>query len=95
MFVVGRCVDVGTVKNGARQGSDFSYGKSVSFTCNNGYALVGSNQRLCQQSGLWSAEQPRCVRKCEHVLFCFENVVTVVNNSVKFLLQKRTNEISN
>lgn len=58
----GRCVDVGTVKNGARQGSDFSYGKSVSFTCNNGYALVGSNQRLCQQSGLWSAEQPRCVR---------------------------------
>ena len=57
-------MDVGTVKYGTRQGSGFSYGNSVSFNCNSGYALVGTAQRLCQQSGVWSGEQPRCVREC-------------------------------
>ena len=63
LFTASRCVDVGTVKYGARQGSGTSYGSSVSFSCNSGYAIVGSTQRTCQQGGIWSGQQPRCVRE--------------------------------
>ena len=64
LFTAGRCIDVGTVKYGTRQGSGTSYGSSVSFSCNSGYGLVGAAQRLCEQSGIWSGQQPRCVREC-------------------------------
>jgi len=63
LFTAGRCIDVGTVKYGTRQGSGTSYGSSVSFSCNSGYGLVGSAQRLCEQNGIWSGQQPRCVRE--------------------------------
>ena len=63
LFTASRCIDVGTVKYGARQGSGTSYGSSVSFSCNSGYAIVGSTQRTCQQGGIWSGQQPRCVRE--------------------------------
>lgn len=68
LFTAGRCIDVGTVKYGTRQGSSTSYGSSVSFSCNSRYGLVGSAQRLCEQSGIWSGQQPRCVR--EYRLSC-------------------------
>lgn len=58
----GRCVEVGTVKYGTRTGTGTSYGTSVSFSCNSGYDLVGSTQRTCQENGVWSSKQPRCVR---------------------------------
>ena len=59
---------MGTVKYGTRQGSGTGYGSSVSFSCNSGYGLVGSTQRLCEQNGIWSGQQPRCVR--EYQLSC-------------------------
>lgn len=63
LFTAGRCVDVGTVKYGTRQGSGNSYGSSVTFSCISGYGMDGSGQRTCQQSGVWSGQQPRCVRE--------------------------------
>ena len=32
----------------------------VSFTCNYGYTLSGSNSTTCQNSGLWNQETPTC-----------------------------------
>lgn len=80
LFSAGRCVDVGTVKYGTRQGSGTSYGSSVSFSCNSGYGIVGSAQRTCQQSGIWSGQQPRCVREytCEKELHWFTWLYSIV-----------------
>lgn len=41
-------------------GSNHSYGASIQFTCNQGYTLQGSQERICQNSGEWSGSQPTC-----------------------------------
>uniref|UniRef100_H2Z7B0 Sushi domain-containing protein n=1 Tax=Ciona savignyi TaxID=51511 RepID=H2Z7B0_CIOSA len=38
----------------------FTLGNTVSYTCNNGYQLSGSNTAECQQNGRWSAPPPAC-----------------------------------
>lgn len=55
------CGDPGTPLNGDRSGSDFSKGKSVSYSCHSDYKLVGSSTRTCQSTSVWSGSLPRCV----------------------------------
>ncbi|XP_067420017.1 complement factor B-like [Emydura macquarii macquarii] len=45
---------------GRRQGHVFEPGKAVTFTCLQGLVLRGSPRRVCQSSGQWSGEEPRC-----------------------------------
>jgi len=54
------CGDPGTPTNGAKVGSDYKFGKSVSFECNPGYALRGSLRRTCKSDGAWDGTQPTC-----------------------------------
>eukprot|EP00117_Sycon_ciliatum_P036248 scpid11835/ scgid3889/ Sushi, von Willebrand factor type A, EGF and pentraxin domain-containing protein 1 len=55
------CGNPGVPANGVRNGEVFSFGATVSFTCNSGYRLVGSQQSDCTSAGLWSNPAPRCV----------------------------------
>lgn len=50
--------------NGRLQGNIFTYGATISFSCNAGYALSGSEYRTCQGNGLFSGTAPSCVGKC-------------------------------
>lgn len=84
-LTAGRCVDVGTVKYGTRQGSGTSYGSTVSFSCNSGYDIVGSAQRTCQQSGVWSGEQPRCVREYLSEILLSYRVIGAVTTVIQGL----------
>lgn len=43
-------------------------GNSVSFSCTDGYKLVGSDERICMADRQWSGVQPLCKRK---LLFVF------------------------
>ena len=54
------CGDPGTPSNGMKIGSEFTFGKSVSFECNAGYALRGSLKRTCKSDGTWDGVQPTC-----------------------------------
>uniref|UniRef100_H2Z7B4 Sushi domain-containing protein n=1 Tax=Ciona savignyi TaxID=51511 RepID=H2Z7B4_CIOSA len=46
----------------------FTLGNTVSYTCNNGYQLSGSNTAECQQNGRWSAPPPACREiKCRDI----------------------------
>jgi len=36
------------------------FGSQCSYDCNYGYKLVGSNTRVCQESGAWTGIQPVC-----------------------------------
>lgn len=48
-------------------------GTVAQYTCISGYTLVGSNQSLCREDGLWSNTDQECERKyytlCDRINF--------------------------
>ncbi|XP_078603365.1 CUB and sushi domain-containing protein 3-like [Branchiostoma floridae x Branchiostoma japonicum] len=47
--------------NGSRTEGNL-YGDKVTFSCNEGYELIGSENRTCQANQSWSGTQPNCSR---------------------------------
>ncbi|XP_078348042.1 sushi, von Willebrand factor type A, EGF and pentraxin domain-containing protein 1-like isoform X3 [Oculina patagonica] len=58
------CRNPGRPRNGARKGDNFEHGQTVSFTCNNGYTLIGTNSMQCRK-GIWSSSLPQCKTVCK------------------------------
>ncbi|KAM3937033.1 sushi domain-containing protein 2 [Leptodactylus fuscus] len=48
-------------KNGKKEGTSYLNNSEVTFTCNKGYMLVGSQSRKCQGDGTWSGQTSQCV----------------------------------
>ena len=67
------CGDPGSPTNGQRSLSSTTYNSVVTYTCDVGYTLQGSNSRTCQSSGLWSGSVPQCSRMLNNGLFCCVN----------------------
>ena len=66
------CGNPGTPDNGGKNSSAYQYGNAISFTCNVGYTMQGSQVRTCQTNGEWTGTQPTCTSKLDsfyHVLF--------------------------
>lgn len=57
------CGQPPTIPNGQVVGTDFTWGSSVSYSCNQGYQLSLPTVLTCQGSGNWSGERPQCFRK--------------------------------
>ena len=55
------CGDPGIPVNGHTTGNNFTYGSTVTFTCDIGYELQGNKTALCQADGQWNATTPTCV----------------------------------
>lgn len=55
------CGDPGTPRSGRKTGTNYKFGGKVSYICNNGFQLSGSQTRSCQASGSWSGSAPDCV----------------------------------
>lgn len=55
-----------TIPNGQVVGTDFIWGSSISYSCNQGYQLSLPTVLTCQGSGNWSGEKPQCFRKWHH-----------------------------
>ena len=62
-FLAVDCGDPGTPTNGQRTLSSTTYNSVVTYTCNAGYTLEGSNSRTCQFTGQWSGSVPQCNRE--------------------------------
>nr|XP_033812744.1 CUB and sushi domain-containing protein 2 [Geotrypetes seraphini] len=56
----GVCGDPGVPSHGIRLGDNFSLTSMVRFSCEPGYTLRGSAERLCNANGFWSGLQPAC-----------------------------------
>lgn len=56
-----RCVQVGNVAHASRQGNARGYNSRVVFKCQSTYRLLGTADRTCQKTGIWSNQQPFCV----------------------------------
>jgi len=41
----------------------FTYGSTVEYTCDTGYTLVGSKQRVCQANQTWNGTSPLCTSR--------------------------------
>ncbi|KAK7100185.1 sushi, von Willebrand factor type A, EGF and pentraxin domain-containing protein 1-like isoform X2 [Littorina saxatilis] len=54
------CPPPGDILNGVVVLTEFTYGSSVTYSCHEGYTLVGSSQRECLESGEWAGEGPVC-----------------------------------
>ena len=65
LFILVGCPTLTNPNNGmlsCSQGGDgFStFGDACSFTCNNGYVLIGNALRICQADGSWSGSDAVC-----------------------------------
>ncbi|XP_033098555.1 CUB and sushi domain-containing protein 3-like [Anneissia japonica] len=61
------CGDPGTPTNGGKNGSDETYGSTVTYVCDNGYNLIGTAMVTCQSNGTWSNSTPTCqIVDCMH-----------------------------
>lgn len=69
-LVVVRCPDLPDPANGRVELSGNTFGATATYRCISGYRLLGEKTRTCQQNGVWSGEEPRCVRKQYKILIC-------------------------
>ncbi|XP_076821796.1 sushi, von Willebrand factor type A, EGF and pentraxin domain-containing protein 1-like isoform X2 [Clavelina lepadiformis] len=53
------CEELESFKNGFIKGNR-TYGSEVTYTCNDGYDLVGNNIRRCRSDNTWSGSAPFC-----------------------------------
>ncbi|XP_066279080.1 E-selectin-like [Branchiostoma lanceolatum] len=57
------CPTLTAPANGGIQGTSFLFTDVVSFSCNTGYELSGSQSRTCQANQDWTGSQPTCSRE--------------------------------
>ncbi|CAM5117582.1 unnamed protein product [Eretmochelys imbricata] len=69
------CPWPGIPLGGHRQGHVFEPGRAVRFTCLRELVLRGSPRRVCQNSGQWSGEEPRCEGR-----YAYDNVSSVAKH---------------
>ncbi|XP_033740052.1 sushi, von Willebrand factor type A, EGF and pentraxin domain-containing protein 1-like [Pecten maximus] len=64
------CGFPGNIANGQVNGKDFTYGKSVTYSCNDLHNMTGGHRvRTCTKDGLWTARAPQCI----YVNTCLSN----------------------
>ena len=49
--------------NNCTSGGNYPPGEFCTFTCINGYHLVGSSTKICQSDGSWSGSDITCIRE--------------------------------
>ncbi|XP_069128762.1 sushi, von Willebrand factor type A, EGF and pentraxin domain-containing protein 1-like [Argopecten irradians] len=57
------CGTPNTVENGRFIGTEFTYGNTVRYVCDNGYLMSGVEERTCEQDGRWTSQIPNCRRR--------------------------------
>ncbi|CAH1258112.1 CSMD1 [Branchiostoma lanceolatum] len=56
----GECSDPGTPPDGSRELSSLAHGSTATFSCNDGFTLVGTATLTCLDTGQWDASRPSC-----------------------------------
>ena len=43
-------------------------GSVANYTCNDNYELIGNESRTCMDDGMWSGQEPTCIRMYEECI---------------------------
>ena len=87
------CEDPGIPPNSIRIGNSFSYTSGLIFSCDSGYALLGSSMIVCLSDGVWSDDNPWCINtEIQTTSVGSQSNVTSTSNA---LAQSSTTPISN
>ena len=81
------CGDPGTPTNGRRTLFSTTYNSVVTYTCDVGYTLEGSNSITCQSNGQWSGSVPQCQGRLNRCSFKRYIPALSYGNIVNFLPQ--------
>ncbi|XP_035035440.1 complement factor B [Hippoglossus stenolepis] len=57
------CADPGVPAGASRIGNVFGIDDTVKYSCNGNLFVVGSKERVCQESGQWTGKEPACYYK--------------------------------
>ena len=60
IHITGGCLQLPPIDNGAVELSGRTVGSSATYSCSEGFVLVGDETRVCQNTGLWSLTEPIC-----------------------------------
>ena len=60
LFIVINCGDPGIPDNGATTGTNTTFDSVITYSCDDGFVLVGADEQICLESGNWSAPLPSC-----------------------------------
>lgn len=63
LFVVISCNPLSSPANGDVAFSSTEFGAIATYSCNDGFKLIGSKTRTCQLDSQWSGSEPFCQRK--------------------------------
>jgi len=52
-------------------------GDTCTFTCDDGFGVIGSGSRTCMADRSWSDTQPRCSQGVSGIAYTYENTTTL------------------
>ena len=71
------CLNLTALSNGRVSLTSTAPGSVATYSCDNGYMLIGDPTRQCQVDGSWSRVEPVCKRKFLHLnYFSICHVIT-------------------
>ena len=66
------CYDPGNLTHGNQSGYEFTYPQTIQYWCDEGYNLIGSENRTCMEFGTWSRTKPTCAREYPYEYLYFQ-----------------------
>ena len=57
------CPDLDDIPNGSVSQGGSTPSEMATYSCDDGFKLVGAPKLTCQESGMWDNPPPRCERK--------------------------------
>ena len=71
LISAGLCDELPVPDNGTVMMTGQTQGSNATYTCNDSYQLTGGNStRTCMDTGLWSGEEPTCLRMKNPFVMC-------------------------
>ncbi|XP_078490281.1 complement receptor type 2-like [Ciona intestinalis] len=64
---------------------DFIPGEVVTYTCGNGFTLVGNSTTICQNDNSWSNQSPQCLTKCTRPTIATGSNVKIQPDQLEYL----------
>ena len=93
LLPVVNCAVLRPIAHGFASGSEYTFGKTVSFSCSPGFALQGHRDLVCKESGRWNVPAPTCTPvKCPSLDAPANGVLTSYNSTYSAVTSLSCNE---